>query len=456
MNRIRNLQKLTSSIRSNAQLANSQRSLATISSEKNLILPNRNISTGSKASSSVVEKQIYRQKNLNKENQEMTELMRDFLDPADFYQACSKIADIGFYAGVPDSLLKDFCAYVSMNAPKDNHIIAANEGAAVALASGYHLATGKNSMVYLQNSGLGNIVNPLMSLCSTSVYSIPMLILVGWRGEPGKRDEPQHITQGQSTPGILASLGIPFQTLPDYQEGAEQALATAKHHMDNVKGPYCLLVKRQTFLPYKMAPLEFEKSLMNREQCLNEVVDSLSDRDIVVSTTGMLSRELFELREHKKQGHEKDFLTVGSMGHSSAIAMGISMFKPTKQVFCLDGDGSVIMHMGSMASIGQNAPKNLKHIIFNNGSHDSVGGQPSDALGESFSFSNIARGCGYKEVMFAETKEEIRAGVEKLRKMDGPVLLEIKCCSGHRKNLGRPTRSPIENKSDFMHFLAIH
>lgn len=206
-----------------------------------------------------LKKQIEVQKAINKENTDMTELLRDFLDPAEFFASCEKIANIGFYCGVPDSLLKDFCAYVSSNTNKENHVITANEGSAIAMAAGYHLATSRNSMVYLQNSGLGNIVNPLMSLCSTSVYSIPMLLLVGWRGEPGKRDEPQHIIQGSSTPALLASLGIPFQTLPDYQEGAEQALATAKHHMDTVKGPYCLLVKRQTFLPYKMKPLEFKR-----------------------------------------------------------------------------------------------------------------------------------------------------------------------------------------------------
>lgn len=197
-------------------------------------------------------KQVKAQIKRNEEEKDMTELIRDFLDPADFFKSVQKIAGIDYFCGVPDSLLKDFCAYVSVNAKKENHFITANEGTAIAMASGYHLATGKSSMVYLQNSGLGNIVNPIMSLAVPGVYSIPMLLLVGWRGEPGKRDEPQHRIQGQSTPGILAALGIPFQPLPDYQEGAEQALATAKQYMDNAKGPYCLLVKRQTFLPYKL------------------------------------------------------------------------------------------------------------------------------------------------------------------------------------------------------------
>lgn len=195
---------------------------------------------------------------------------------------------------------------------------------------------------------------------------------------------------------------------------------------------------------------------MTREDALKCVVEELTDRDILVGTTGMLSRELFELRELRKQGHEKDFLTVGSMGHSSAIAMGIAMFKSKRNVYCLDGDGAAIMHMGAMSTIGQNGPQNLKHILFNNGVHDSVGGQPTDAGGDNFSFSKIALGCGYKEALVAETPEEIKAAVQKLQVTSGPVFLEVKCNSGHRKNLGRPTRKPIENKSDFMHFLAIN
>ncbi len=192
------------------------------------------------------------QKKRNEEVQEMTELIRDFLDPVEFFKSLKRTANVDFFCGVPDSLLKDFCAYVTSNTNKEQHIITANEGSAVAAAAGYYLATGKTPLVYMQNSGLGNIVNPIMSLATPSVYSIPMLLLIGWRGEPGKRDEPQHIVQGQATPGLLASLNIPFQVLPDYEEGANQVLASAKQYMDNAKGPYCLLVKRQTFLPYKL------------------------------------------------------------------------------------------------------------------------------------------------------------------------------------------------------------
>jgi phosphonopyruvate decarboxylase len=385
----------------------------------------------------------------------MTELIRDFLDPAEFFRALKNVGNIDFFCGVPDSLLKDFCAYITTHVKKENHIITANEGSAIGLAAGYHLATGKTPMVYLQNSGLGNTVNPLLSLAAPSVYSVPILLLVGWRGEPGKRDEPQHLVQGQSTPGILASLNIPFQILPDYEEGAEQVLATAKQYMDNAKAPYCLLVKRQTFLPFKLEkkPPQYK---LNREQVLNLVVNQLNNRDIVISTTGMLSRELFEYRANHKQGHERDFLTVGSMGHATAIAAGVAIFKTSRQVFCLDGDGASIMHMGNMATIGQNGTENLKHIIFNNAVHDSVGAQPTDAAGENFSFTKIALGCGYKEAISVHEEKDIIAAVKHLRDAKGPCLLEIKCNSGHRKDLGRPTRKPVENKSDFMHFLAIN
>jgi len=353
--------------------------------------------------------------------------------------------------------LKDYCAYVTATETNNKHVITANEGSAVALAAGYHLSTGKTAMVYLQNSGLGNIVNPVMSLASTSVYSVPMLLFLGWRGEPGKRDEPQHVTQGKATPGLLAACGIPFQVLPDYIEGAEQALYTARKHMEVTKGPYCLLVKRQTFLPYKYHAEEsfFSNLPLNREGAVEEIIRSLHDRDVVVGTTGMLSRELFELREKLNQGHEKDFLTVGCMGHASAIALGVSMQRPRRQVFCLDGDGAAIMHLGNLSTIASNGPINYKHIVINNGAHDSVGGQPTDAQTADFNICKVALGLGYKQAFTAITPEEIKESVAAMRKMEGPVLLEIKVRTGSRKDLGRPTRSPQQNKADFMHFLAI-
>ncbi|XP_068701721.1 phosphonopyruvate decarboxylase-like isoform X1 [Montipora foliosa] len=415
----------------------------------------RCLSLGSLTSADAVdpESQIAEQRLRNEDAGQFTELVRDFLNPKDFYNALC-MHGMDFFCGVPDSLLKDFCAYVTAVVPKSRHVITSNEGQAIALAAGYHMATGRAGVVYLQNSGLGNIVNPVMSLAVPNVYSIPMLLLVGWRGEPGKRDEPQHVVQGQATPGILASCGIPFQVLPDYQEGAEQALYVARKHMETTKGPYCLLVRRQNFLPFK---LEKEPDIypLNREGAMKTIVDALGDRDVVVGTTGMLSRELFEYRVAKGQGHEKDFLTVGSMGHASAIALGIAQFRPKRQVFCFDGDGAVLMHMGALATIGQSDVPNFKHIVINNGCHDSVGGQPTSGASESFDFLGVARSCGYKAVMRAEQREEVLEAVKFLRGVEGPVLLEIRTNKGGRKDLGRPTRTPIQNKKDFMHFLAI-
>ncbi|CAF4650124.1 unnamed protein product [Rotaria sp. Silwood1] len=406
-------------------------------------------------------KQVKEQQKRNEEVQDMPELVRDFLDPAEFFQQVKSICGINFFCGVPDSLLKDFCAYVTKNVPSSHHVIAVNEGSAIGLACGSYMATGHPSLVYLQNSGLGNIVNPIMSLATPGVYSLPMLLLIGWRGEPGKRDEPQHRIQGPATPGILAALGIPFQPLPDYHDGAGQALETAKRYMETAKGPYALLVKRQTFLPYALpkmrADLEAGLSL-TREEALQCVTNHFQHRDVIVGTTGMLSRELFELRMKRGDGHERDFLTVGGMGHASSIALGIAIQKPNRTIYCLDGDGAVLMHMGVLANIAAAAPSNFKHIVFNNGTHDSVGGQPTVAGDyRQFSLCRIAQGCGYKHVMIATNEKEINEAMEKIRAInnDGPVLLELRIKTGHRKNLGRPTRSTNENRKDFMHFLQL-
>ncbi|KAK3713155.1 hypothetical protein QZH41_010049 [Actinostola sp. cb2023] len=353
--------------------------------------------------------QVSEQQRRNEEAGQFTELVRDFLNPKEFYDSI-RAHNMEFFCGVPDSLLKDFCAYVTEITPRSNHVITVNEGQAIALASGYHMATGKTAVVYLQ---------------------------ANWEHLKNK-----------------SSCGIPFQVLPDYHEGAEQALYTARKHMETTKSPYCLLVRRQNFLPYKLQD-EPEQYPLNREGVLQIIVDALHDKDVVVGTTGMLSRELFEYRVTKGQGHEKDFLTVGSMGHASAIALGIAKFRPRRQVFCLDGDGAALMHMGNMATIGHEQTKNLKHIIINNGCHDSVGGQPTVAGSDMFSFIDIAKASGYSVAMQASEPEDIAEKVKAMRSMDGPVLLEIKCNKGGRKDLGRPTRTPQQNKKDFMHFLAI-
>lgn len=393
---------------------------------------------------------------------------RDYLSPQRFYNELLNNNMDSFY-GVPDSLLKDFCAYVDDHAPAGKHIIAANEGNAVALATGYHLATNKFPVVYLQNSGLGNIINPILSCAMPEVYSIPMLILIGWRGEPGKKDEPQHLIQGKATPTLLDSLNIPFKILPDFQEGAEEVLKAAKEHMQKTRGPFAVLVRKRTFHKYASNNIKDNSSKKyehSRESALKLVVKAIDNLDkdgVTVGTTGMLSRELFEHRKESNQSHKKDFLTVGSMGHASSIALGIASTKKDKNVYCLDGDGACIMHMGAMATIASSQLNNFKHIIFNNGAHDSVGGQSTGALNKDFKFTDIALGCGYQKVFHAETTQEILEGIKKLvnhnnsneNAKPGPGLLEIKIRShSSRQNLGRPTRTPLQNKIDFQQFLS--
>ncbi|KNC83610.1 phosphonopyruvate decarboxylase [Sphaeroforma arctica JP610] len=307
-------------------------------------------------------------------------------------------------------------------------------------------------MVYLQNSGLGNIVNPLMSLATPEVYSIPMLLLIGWRGEPGKKDEPQHLVQGKATEEMLEGLKIPYAILPDYEEGAEQVLHDAKKYMAEHKGPYALLVRKRTFMPYKLEK-KSQGHELSRESALKLVVEQVSEKAAMVGTTGMLSRELFELRAATQAGHHRDFLTVGSMGHASSIALGIALAQPEQEVVCLDGDGAFLMHMGAAATIGGAKCDNLKHIVINNGAHDSVGGQPTNCLDESFSLTQIALGAGYKHVASARTAVEVLSELKVLMATPGPAMLEIVVNKGSRKNLGRPTSSPIQNKTAFMNFL---
>jgi len=359
---------------------------------------------------------------------------------------------IDFFAGIPDSLLKSFCAYITEHTDSGKHIIAANEGGAIALACGYHLATDKIGLVYMQNSGQGNAANPLISLADPEVYSIPILLLIGWRGEPGKKDEPQHVKQGKITLSFLDTLNIPYKILPDTNDRARQCLEQASKLMKDISAPVALIVKRGIFEPYQTEEYDDCLSGLTREAAIKEVVNNIGELDIIVSTTGKTSRELYEYRDTLDGDHSKDFLTVGSMGHASQIALGIALAKPQRQTFVIDGDGAVIMHMGAFAIIGSQRPTNLKHIIINNGSHDSVGGQPT--AGVSISFTAIAKACGYKIALETQDLGEISQKMEILRTSQGPALLVIKVRKGARVDLGRPKTSPKENKASFMRSLS--
>ena len=358
---------------------------------------------------------------------------------------------IDCFAGVPDSLLKNICAYITDHCDAEHNIIAANEGAAVGLAAGHYLATGQPACVYMQNSGEGNIINPLASLTDPEVYNIPVLLLIGWRGRPGVHDEPQHVKQGKVTTGLLNTMGINFDVLSKEEDKAEKQIAKAIYALKK-KDVYALVIEKDTFEDYKLQNVEKNDLTMSREEAIQTVAAALGEKDCIVSTTGMISRELFEYRAAMNQGHERDFLTVGSMGHASQIALGIAMAKPDRKVWCFDGDGAAIMHMGSMAIVANKAPKNYVHVVFNNGAHDSVGGQPT--VGLKIDLAKIAEAVGYTRTISVSIESQLTPALETVKSIDGPVLLEIKVKKGNRKDLGRPTTTPIQNKEALMSFLA--
>lgn len=371
------------------------------------------------------------------------------LDPQEFL-ACLRENTVEFFTGVPDSLLKDFCACIT-HTQADRHIICANEGGAIALALGYHLATRKIPLVYFQNSGLGNAINPLLSLVDDEVYSIPMLLVIGWRGEPGGYDEPQHQKQGRVMLPMLEAMEIPYSVLTPQLDQADTILKDALATVQKTSGPFALLVKKGTFETFTVPDVEGTAFQLSREEAIRQVIDILDEDDVVVCTTGMASREVYEYRRERGDGHKRDFLTVGGMGHASKIALGIALQEPDRGVFCLDGDGALLMHMGSLCINGTLKPSNFKHVVLNNGAHDSVGGQAT--VGFDIDFLNMARAAAYENVFRAQTKRELHSQVLRLKDSIGPSLLEIRVRRGARQNLGRPTTTPGENKKAFMDFM---
>ena len=337
-----------------------------------------------------------------------------------------KASGVMFFTGIPDSLLKSFCAYLT---DRKLNLIAANEGGAVGLAAGHYLATGETACVYMQNSGQGNAVNPLASLADPDVYSIPMLLVIGWRGMPGVHDEPQHVKQGKITLELMKTLGIPTEVLPDTTAKARFCVKKLLKLAKKESRPVAVVVKRGIFEEYKLKTREDDIAKARREAVIEKVLKGLPKRAVVVSTTGMISREVYETRVRLGLGHERDFLTVGSMGHASQIALGIARVQPKRPVFCLDGDGASIMQMGNMAIVGQSGCANLTHVVLNNAAHDSVGGQPT--AGGKINLKAIARACGYN-----------RPGA--------PKFIEIKVAKGARADLGRPREPPQVNKKLFM------
>jgi len=365
--------------------------------------------------------------------------------PAMFFDAL-KSRGVGLFAGVPDSLLASFCAYLEDHATRAEHVITANEGNAVALVAGYHLATGKIGAVYLQNSGLGNTINPLTSLVDPEVYRVPLVLIIGWRGEPGVKDEPQHVKQGRITPGQLDLLEIPYWIL-EAESDLNAVVTAAFDSLARRNAPVALLVRKDTFAKYKSRRGSTGVWPMRREDALRQLLDLASPQDLVVSTTGKTSREVYELRVQSGVP-QRDFLTVGGMGHTASIALGVALGNAGKRVICLDGDGSVLMHMGALPIIGDIRPTNLVHVVLNNAAHESVGGQPTVA--GTLDLSAIATACGYRAYRLAADSEALARAWSELVGQPGPAMLEVRVGIGSRDDLGRPTSTPEENKRAFI------
>ena len=367
-------------------------------------------------------------------------------------QSLIEIIGSDFYTGVPDSQLKALCNYLMDQFGTDpkHHIIAANEGNCTAVAAGYHLATGKVPVVYMQNSGEGNIINPVASLLNDKVYAIPCVFIVGWRGEPGIHDEPQHIYQGEVTVKLLEDMDIATFII-----GKETTDEEVKEKMEEFKtilsaGKDVAFVIRKGALT-DAPKVEYKNdNMMVREEIIQHIVNA-SGEDPIVSTTGKASRELFETRAANGQSHKYDFLTVGSMGHSSSIALGVAINKPDTRIWCVDGDGAVLMHMGSMAVIGANKPKNMIHVVINNGAHETVGGMPTVA--GCIDLVAIAKACGYPNAVCVDNFEDLDRELEAAKVRNELSMIEVKCSIGAREDLGRPTTTAIENKKNFMYYL---
>jgi len=353
-----------------------------------------------------------------------------------------------FFTGVPCSIFKDWLNFVGEK-KQFQKVAVASEGEACAIASGFYLATGKTPVVYMQNSGLGNSVDPLTSLMNKEVYGIPALLLISWRGEPRIKDEPQHLKMGKITFRLLNTLGIPFVALSDNEKTAGRQIKKAKAYLKKRELPYAIIVRKGTVASYQ-AKKKKDKYSLTRERAIELIIGELKGNAAVISTTGKTSRELFELRKRKRQGHKCDFYTLGSMGCSAGIALGVALQKPKKKVFVFDGDGSVLMKMGTLATVGHYLPKNFYHIIFDNNTHDSTGGQRT--VSDTVQFDKVAKACGYKSARVLSREKEIKESLSNIKQ--GPLMLVIKVKKGSREGLGRPTLSPLKMKKSFMKFLA--
>ncbi|CDI49834.1 phosphonopyruvate decarboxylase [Clostridium tetani] len=361
---------------------------------------------------------------------------------------------IGSIVGVPDSTLKEFCDYMNYENPRNlKHYVPANEGAAVGLAAGVYLGTGKPACIYMQNSGIGNAANPIISLLNKEVYDIPALFMVGWRGEPGIHDEPQHKFQGMITKELFELLNIKNEVISSNttDEQLKTIFEVARNELNNSK-QFAIIVKKGTFEKRGNKAHKNSYEIL-REDAIKEILKQIEVTDMIVSTTGKISREVYEESDIILGGHKQNFLTVGSMGHSSMIALGLAKEHENRRIYCIDGDGAVLMHMGSLAFIAKQNPKNLIHIVLNNDAHESVGGMPTCAV--DVNIGNIARACGYLKVYHVYSLNELTTVLKKAKAINELCLIEVKVSLESRNDLGRPKESARENKENFMKYHCV-
>jgi phosphonopyruvate decarboxylase len=364
------------------------------------------------------------------------------LDPSRLLDALDTHG-VRWFAGVPDSLLADFCACIAARRGPESHLVAASEGGAIAAAIGHYVATGATPLVYMQNSGLGNAINPLLSLADPAVYAIPLILLIGWRGAPGERDEPQHVAQGRVTLPLLAAMEIPHIVVDGHTSDADGLVRDAILRQRSSRGPVAIVARKGTFTPFAAASLPpAPATALRQEQAIACLLDCISSDDLVVATTGMISRELYTQRELRGEGHARDFLVVGGMGHASQIALALAERQTARTVHCIDGDGALLMHMGGLAIVGARRPRNLRHVVLNNGVHESVGGQPTVAL--SMDLPAIAHAAGYASAARVDTVAALERELCDLNGRDGPAFLEVRIAPGHRSGLGRPASAPVD------------
>ena len=362
--------------------------------------------------------------------------------------------DLTFFTGVPDSTFKAWMTFLTHeNGNKLTNVIASNECEAVAIASGYHLASSKIGVVYMQNAGEGKTVNPLTSLCDPQIYSIPLVLMIGWRGEPGTEDEPQHWKMGKITTSLLELMDIPYEILPEDLPSSWNVIKKIVTIAKDENRPVALIIRKDK-LTRDMDQIDQEAYEevyeLSREEAIQLTLDRLSGSEAIISTTGKTSRELYEYRIARNET-PRDFYTVGGMGCVSAIALGATFQQSTRKIVILDGDGSILMQMGSLATIGHYSPKNLYHVVFDNESHDSTGGQPT--VSPTVDLAKIALACGYRYAKTITTKKDLTVNIQGLLEQEGPSMLIIKVKKGARIDLGRPTTTPIQNKDTFMEIL---